>query len=203
MQGTIQEQYKRMQEGVIATAHQVWLAGLGAGVVIEERRRSIADDIDEHGGRVFDDLVARGRTLEARGMQRVERLTGRTTDAIHGWRHELDGHVEQAVRRLGVPDRQQIRALSQRVDDLTAVVESFQHAAGIAPAEDRRSTFQLLPMEGGWELTKKGSVEPVSVHDTKDAALAAGRAIAKQNEPSQLVVHTQDGGVQATYEYGD
>jgi len=203
MQGTMTKQYRRMQDGVIATAHQIWLAGLGAGVVIEERRRSIADDIDEHNGRIVDDLVARGRTLEARGRQRVKKLTGRTTGAIDGWRRELDEHVEQAVRRLGVPHRHQIRALSQRVDHLTEVVESFQLAAGIVPARDPRSTYQLLPVEGGWELTEKGSIEPISVHDTKDAALAAGRAIGKRNEPSQLVVHRQDGAVQATYEYGD
>lgn len=64
------------------------------------------------------------------------------------------------------------------------------------------TTFHLLPSDEDWVVRSEGMDEDLSLHDTKDSALEAGRGIARAHEPSRLVVHRADGTIQTSYNYG-
>ncbi len=109
-------------------AHKIWLAGLGALQAAEEE-----------GSKLFKNLVERGETFENRGRERYEEVkdqvdhaaeeakgrAGSTWERIEG---RLDDAVTQALGRLGVPSRDEIATLTQRVEELTAVVEKLKPA---------------------------------------------------------------------------
>ena len=61
--------------------------------------------------------------------------------------------------------------------------------------------FHLLPEGEGWTVRREGSDENLSRHDTKNAALEAGRGLAHATLPSRLVVHRADGTIQTSYSY--
>jgi hypothetical protein len=63
-----------------------------------------------------------------------------------------------------------------------------------------RNRYDVVPADK-WDVTHGGAV--LSSHDTKDPAVEAGRKVAQANEPSQLVVHKQDGTFEYEYTYGD
>jgi polyhydroxyalkanoate synthesis regulator phasin len=86
-------------------AHRVWLAGLGALAAA-----------GEEGSRMFNRLVDRGRAYGA-------------TDAgsyWQGWDEELDQKVTAALGRLGLPNRDEMKILERRLEDLQANLERLE-----------------------------------------------------------------------------
>lgn len=115
-------------------AHKIWLAGLGALQAAEEE-----------GSKLFKNLVERGETFETRGRKRytevkdqVEDVTEKAKDrAENTWEKvesRIDDAVTSALGRLGVPSRDEIATLTQRVEELTVVVEKLKPAKK-APAK--------------------------------------------------------------------
>ena len=114
----VKQQVKKVQEGVVGSAHSVWLAGLGAVALAGEQGRG-----------VFDDLVGRGRKVEARGKQKVDRAKGeveRAGERVKGRVEELgevlDRRVAEVMHRMNVPTREEIAGLTRRIEELTARV---------------------------------------------------------------------------------
>ncbi|HVS64467.1 MAG TPA: DUF2188 domain-containing protein [Thermoanaerobaculia bacterium] len=81
-------------------------------------------------------------------------------------------------------------------------------AAGVAVARRRRSrskeetVFHVVPKDDRWEVRGEGAQRATSVHETKREAVAAARQLARDKEPSRLVVHRIDGSVQDSFAYG-
>lgn len=114
----VEPQVGKVQEGVLAAAHGVWLAGLGAVALAEEGGREF-----------FDQLVGRGKQVEARGKEKVDRARGeveRTRERV-GQRVDelgevLDRRIAEVMHRLGIPTRDEIATLTRRIEELTARV---------------------------------------------------------------------------------
>jgi len=115
---------KKEQEGEISeSVHRVWLAGLGA--------LSAAED---EGTKLFNSLVARGRKYERTMKKPVDKATGevkRTVKDVRGRagktvkkiERAFDDQIDSALRRIGVPTRKEIAALSRKVEKLTQAIE--------------------------------------------------------------------------------
>ncbi len=116
---------KQMQAEVMQSAYRIWLAGLGAVAMAQET-----------GGELFEDLVKRGREMEARAkMARPDVSTtfrDATGKAMMTWQQfskGLDEQVTATLHRMGVPTRSEIATLSKRVELLTASIEKLKPKA--------------------------------------------------------------------------
>lgn len=123
---------KKVQEELKESVHKIWLAGLGAVALTEEK-----------GSEFFKGLVERGESYKIKmpGEEQLkdvkEKLTGArdkakkkagsTFDKVEG---KLDEAVSGAMRRLGVPSRDEIATLTKRVEELTRVVEQLRPVPG-------------------------------------------------------------------------
>jgi poly(hydroxyalkanoate) granule-associated protein len=120
------------------SAHEIWLAGLGALTLAEEE-----------GGKLFKTLVKRGAGMEATNKARLEKLLAKVKplgeDA--GARLQkvgvgMDNSMAAVLHRLGVPTRKEIQGLTKRVEELTHSLErkhprpkkAGHHRAPAAPA---------------------------------------------------------------------
>jgi poly(hydroxyalkanoate) granule-associated protein len=117
---------KNVQDELLNAAHRIWLAGLGALATAEQE-----------GAKVFSRLVDRGREVEAKGKEQVdearqkaeevkekaEKSWGDLGDKVSG---KVDEKLTEALHRLGVPTRDEIRALTQKVEELNAKVEQLK-----------------------------------------------------------------------------
>lgn len=65
-----------------------------------------------------------------------------------------------------------------------------------------RATWDVSPSEHSWEIKKRGNDRASATEETKSEAVSRAKEIARNNEPSQVVVRRQDGTVQETFSYG-
>lgn len=101
------------------SAHEIWLAGLGALTVAEEE-----------GGKLFRTLVKRGAGMETKNRQRLEKLIARVKPmredagvALAKVGVGMDNSMAAVLHRLGVPTRREIQGLTKRVEELTRSLE--------------------------------------------------------------------------------
>jgi poly(hydroxyalkanoate) granule-associated protein len=119
---------KQVQTDVSESAYKIWLAGLGAVAYAQET-----------GGKMFNDLVKRGRDMEAHSRLSTPDMTvtlrGATDRATTAWKH-----------RMGVPTRSEIATLGKRVELLTASVERLKpKARPLAKPMDRPTMRPAMP----------------------------------------------------------
>ena len=127
--GTAQD--KNVQDEIKDSVHRIWLAGLGALAAAEEE-----------GSKLFSRLVDRGRDVEAKCKVEVDKLKteaekvrSKAESTFESWGGKFDETLTSALHRLGVPTRDEIRNLTQRVEELNAKVESLKPRVTPATAE--------------------------------------------------------------------
>ena len=130
----VKKQLGEVTSEVTESAHQVFLAGLGAAALSQEET-----------GRLFDRLVSRGRKVEAEGKKKVaagkkqldattKQATARAEKVYRRVQDELDSRLAKLVNRLGLPNQDQIRLLTDRVAELTRKVEGLTKTTKAAAA---------------------------------------------------------------------
>jgi len=66
----------------------------------------------------------------------------------------------------------------------------------------KRRIYDVISSENGWQVKRRGAKRASSVHRTKDEAIAAAIEIARNQKPSQIVIHRRDGTIQEERTYG-
>ena len=137
--GSGKAQAERLGKSITESAQQIWLAGMGAF------NRAQAE-----GGKLFESLVRDGLSLEqtARSIAgnranvvrdavegRVDQARERATDTWDKLEKVFEARVQRALVKLGVPGRDDLNALTDRVERLTAELrKSGAKAPAAAPA---------------------------------------------------------------------
>ena len=134
-------QAERLGRSITESAQQIWLAGMGAF------NRAQAE-----GGKLFESLVRDGRSLERSARQlagaRAEVVRDAVEDTVGQARERaadtwdklekvFEGRVQRALVKLGVPAREDLNALSARVERLTAELRKA-NAGSASPARPAR-----------------------------------------------------------------
>lgn len=66
-----------------------------------------------------------------------------------------------------------------------------------------RKVYHVMPSgKYKWQVRSEGVEKAIGIHDTKEGAIATGKSVAKNHEPSQLVIHKKDGTIQLAYTFG-
>ena len=222
--GTMQEAQRfaqDVQETLTTTGRRVWLAGLGA-----------LAEVQQQGSDLFDRLVEQGEGFERQRRQEfhelVEEAKGRQAEVQRRVKERGEGVEETLAKvlsgtigRIGVLTRGELTTLAKNLDGLAVKVDTLalkldqqrrgaqaevatngDVPAGEAPIAADETVYHVVPREEGWAVTKEGSEQATSLHDTKKEAVEAGRDVAKRHEPSRLIVHKQDRSVQEAFAYG-
>jgi len=112
----------KITQVVMDSAHQIWLAGLGAFA------RAQAE-----GTKVFDSLVKEGEAVQARaGKAASAQMTRLSKNAAGAWdklEQVFEERVSKSLNRLGVPTYADIQSLSKRVNELNASVQELLKAS--------------------------------------------------------------------------
>ena len=136
---------KNWQDEVRESAHKIWLAGLGALAIAEQEGSKIFTELVQHGERYEEqtkqrtrevlegaqsaasDAADRARKVAEGARQAAQELWGKTGSGF-------DESVARALQKVGVPTRDEIAALSRRVEELTRAVERLRGGEGPSPA---------------------------------------------------------------------
>ena len=113
---------KDVQTEVVENAHKVWLAGLGAFAVAEEE-----------GAKFLKNLMEKGEDIESKGKEQLDKAKGAATGvkavAESYWGaigQTVDDTVTKAFDRIGVPTKDEFKALNKKVAALTKTVDGLK-----------------------------------------------------------------------------
>ncbi|MFB6249321.1 MAG: phasin family protein [Salinibacter sp.] len=120
-----------MVSGLARQAQRLWWAGLGALSVAEEA-----------GAQVFDALVEEGKSWERARRERtqataerVEAITEEGTRAVEAVEARVRSEVRGALRRVGVPHRDDVDELREQIDALSTKLRRLADAVD-EPTDD-------------------------------------------------------------------
>lgn len=135
------EQGKAFARGMMESAQQIWLAGLGA-----------LSKAQQEGGKYFETLVEEGskvqektRTYTQAQFEQAQRRAGpwvnearkRTNDAFGKFEQMFDQRLARAMQRMQMPTREDFDSLAARVAELEREVRASKRAprksAGVKP----------------------------------------------------------------------
>ncbi|MEJ7745183.1 MAG: phasin family protein [Luteimonas sp.] len=159
----VQDQATRLSKTLSESASQIWLAGMGAF------GRAQAE-----GTKLFDVLVKEGMTLEQSARKlaggraeavrdavenRVSQTRERAVDTWDKLENVFEDRVQRALTKLGVPGRDDLNALMDRVDTLNAQLRRV-NAAPVArkaakKAAPRKATKTAARKSAGRKAARK------------------------------------------------
>ena len=152
----------QLAQTVKDSAHQIWLAGLGAFAKAQGG-----------GGKVFDTLMKEGAGLQRKTQAAAEEKLGDMAGKMSAMAGEV-GHkanaqwdklesifeerTARALAKLGVPSAKELAALSARVDALAAVVAPLGSKVAPAKAARARPGTDIKPAAAPRKVAKKAVV---------------------------------------------
>jgi polyhydroxyalkanoate synthesis regulator phasin len=104
-----------LQDKVVDSVRNIWLAGLGAAAMAQEE-----------GTKLFDTLVQKGEEVEKKGSSPLTMMKDKATSAWDNVTQKIDEQVGISLRRMGVPTREEIATLTKRVDALIVSVDKLR-----------------------------------------------------------------------------
>lgn len=99
------------------SAGKIWLAGLGAMALAEEE-----------GSKFFRKLVERGEEFQDKGRERLDEVRERAEKRWEEIGDNFDKKVAEAMERLGVPTKDEVKELNERLEKLNAKLEEVKRA---------------------------------------------------------------------------
>jgi len=109
---------------LISSAHQIWLAGLGALVVTERE-----------GSKFFEALVEEGEKREVVFKQaageKVDNIKDKAADQWNKLEEVFQKRVARALNRLGVPSKADIQLLYRQIEELDKNIKELTRLQGL------------------------------------------------------------------------
>lgn len=155
------------------SAHQIWLAGLGA-----------FNKAQEEGGKMFDTLVQEGMNMQRKAQataeeklaeagEKVSSMAQQFSERATGQWDKLEGlfeeRVARALQRLGVPVAREVRALATRLTELEKELQA-------RTARSAAAKKTAAPV-------KKALVKKAAAKKTVAKKAAARKTTAKKSAP--------------------
>lgn len=177
--GSAQEQAERLSKTLSESAQQIWLAGVGAF------GRAQAE-----GTKLFEGLVKEGLNLEQTARKftggqasvlrdavesKVGQARERATDTWDRLEKVFEERVQRALVKLGVPGRDDLAGLSDRVDALTAELRR----QGGAPAARKAAKAPAAKAP----VKKAAAPRKAAAKSAAKPAKAARKSIARPKPP--------------------
>ncbi len=145
------ESTRRFSKGVMESAQQIWLAGLGALSRTQQEGSKFFDTLVEEGSKVQEKTRAytREQIKQAREQAEpwIDEARRRTNDALGKLEKAFDERITRAVQRLGMPSRKDFDDLSARIDALLREVRAAgpstrrpgaRKSAGVKPGSAKK-----------------------------------------------------------------
>ena len=168
----LQDKAEHLSRSIMDSAQQIWLAGMGAFARAQQE-----------GTKMFETLVSEGMTIEKRTRKmatggvdavrdavesRVGQVKDRATDTWDRLEKVFEDRVQRALIRLGVPGRDDLKALIARVDQLNAELRKL--SAKPATAATRPAVKKAVPRK---PASPKGAVKSKPSLATRPAVTKA------------------------------
>ncbi len=175
----LQAKAEVLSKSIMDSAQQIWMAGMGA-----------FGRAQGEGTKMFESLVSEGVNLEKRTRNlatgrvdavrdavesRVGQVKERAADTWDKLEKVFEDRVQQALVRLGVPGRGDLKALIQRVDQLNAELRKLSNKPAAAPVA-----------KAATKATAKPATKPAAKKAVKPAPVSKAAAKKVASKPKAV-----------------
>jgi poly(hydroxyalkanoate) granule-associated protein len=122
----------KVVEKVRASAHQIWLAGLGAYAKAEEEGVKVMESLIKEGEEVEsratgmkNDTLAKTTELRERANQSVEDVRSKVNDSLSKVEALIEEKIAAVVSFLGLASKSDVQALVKKVETLNKSVKAL------------------------------------------------------------------------------
>lgn len=127
------EQAQRVARGMLESAQQIWLAGLGAFSRAQAEGGKLFETLVEEGAQVQEktSTYTKAQFEQARRTAEpwLDEAKRRTGDAFGKIEQAFDERLARALRRMQMPSHDDIERLSARIDELASELRARKPAA--------------------------------------------------------------------------
>jgi len=109
-------------------AHKIWLAGLGAYGKGYDEAKGRFEELNTDAAKVFDELVAKGESLENEAKTKFKEKTSELTDKADSNIKERVAQVRESLGMNTSDTDDKIDELTAKIDALTDIVEKLSKA---------------------------------------------------------------------------
>ncbi len=110
--------FDKARRELVSAGRNLWLASLGAVAKAEEEGRDL-----------FDRLVERGRPLEERQRQALDKVGDRTNETVRDFRKLVQDTMEYetqgVLKRFGMMTRDDVKILAARLETLSHKIDEL------------------------------------------------------------------------------
>jgi poly(hydroxyalkanoate) granule-associated protein len=136
----------RGEQNLLYSAHQIWLAGLGALSRAQAGAPKIFDELMREGSKLQGGALDAAQKVVIQAFQGAQKSVNQRVDTVKEQASEtwdnlekiFQTRVQRAMHQLGMPTAEEITVLTRKVDALAASVERLAHAAASRPGPKRR-----------------------------------------------------------------
>lgn len=136
---------QRFSRGVMDSAQQIWLAGLGALSRTQQEGGKFFDALVEEGVRIQEKTHAYTREQVHQAHDQatpwVEAARKRTNAAVGKLEQVFDERIARALKRMNLPSHQDLKDLSARIDALSSQLRGERKS----PANPRTAAKRTKP----------------------------------------------------------
>ncbi len=113
---------KKIQEEVVGTSEDIWLAGLGVFSTVEAEGAKMFDKFVEKG----KDLVEKGKKIEKEGRKQAKSSASTATSKMDEAVKFVEGQIKNigqtVIQPFGISSKEEVKDLTEKVDKLTDIV---------------------------------------------------------------------------------
>lgn len=126
----------RREGNLLYSAHQVWMAGLGALARAQDGSAGFFEDLVKEGSRLQGTALDTAQRVVMQAFQGAQKKVNRqvgsvkdqATETLDNLEKIFQTRVQRALHQLGMPTAEEITALTRKVDDLNRSVEKLARA---------------------------------------------------------------------------
>lgn len=180
--------------GIMDSAQQIWATGVKALGRAQQESTRLFEALVKEGANVEKKTrsLASGKVSAVRGSveNRVEQVKDRAADTWDRLEKVFEERVQRALVRLGVPGREELQALIQRVDQLNARLRDLAETQAAKKALS--AAPRARPAKPAVAKKKAVAKAPVAVKQAADAARAKPAARKAKATPPAAATPSSD-----------
>jgi len=137
----------KQEQNLLYSAHQIWLAGLGALSRAQAGAPKVFDDLMREGSKLQGGALDAAQKVVMQAFQGAQKTVNQRVDTVKEQATEtwdnlekiFQTRVQRAMHQLGMPTAEEISALTRKVEHLSASVERLAGGSRAAPKRARRA----------------------------------------------------------------
>lgn len=143
----------------------------------QDEAGKLVDSLVKEGGKIRDQTLklaeeaageVRERVDEARGV--VESVKARATDTLDNLEQLFEERVARALKRLGVPTRDDLQGIAKRLQDLNGLLQTLTAERPAAGEPTRREERDDLKLLNGIGPVLEGKLNAAGIHSYRQLA---------------------------------